>query len=239
MKKIVCITSGGMDSTVLLHYHVRGGDEVRALAIDYGQRHRVELQFARWQAESLNIPFEIVDLSSLAAVLPGSSQTSSSVPVPEGHYTAANMKATVVPNRNMILLAVAIGHAVAYKMDAVSYAAHSGDHAIYPDCRPEFADAMEKVAALCDYRPIAMLRPFIRMTKGDIVRLGHEELQVNFAETHSCYSGNPEQHCGKCGTCVERILAFREVGVADPTRYADTTFALEADAEFRRAQGIA
>lgn len=236
MKKVLVITSGGMDSAVLLHHHLRGGDQVRALAINYGQRHRIELLRAERQAAYNEVPFCVADLSNLGRLLPGSSQTSPNVAVPEGHYAADNMKATVVPNRNMILLSVAIGHAIASGADFVSYAAHSGDHAIYPDCRPEFASAMDAVAQLCDWRPISLLRPFIHMTKAEIVSLG-AELKVDFAATYSCYAGG-EQHCGRCGTCVERVLAFKEAGVPDPTIYADPNFAEEAQAEYLRAQNI-
>lgn len=224
--KIVVITSGGMDSTVLLHYLAQEGHELRALAVDYGQRHKCELECAHDQAESLGIPFMVARLDSLAELLPGSSLTSGSVPVPEGHYTADNMKATVVPNRNMILLSVAMGHAIAHKFEAVAYAAHAGDHAIYPDCREEFAVAMNAVAQLCDWSPLKLVRPFIHRTKADIVDLG-SKLHVDFSRTHSCYSGVPEVHCGRCGTCVERAEAFYLSAVPDPTNYADSEFALK------------
>src|SRR4051812_8114761 len=124
MKKVIVIISGGLDSTVLLYHHLAAGDKVRALAIDYGQRHAREIAFAMGNAERLNVPFQIVNLHDLGEILTGSSQTSKNIPVPEGHYAEENMKATVVPNRNMILLAVALGSAVANKFDGVSYAAH-------------------------------------------------------------------------------------------------------------------
>jgi 7-cyano-7-deazaguanine synthase len=223
MKKVLVITSGGLDSTVLLHHHIAIGDQVRALGVDYGQRHACELNCALSQANALEIPFTIARMASLAELLPGSSQTSESVAVPEGHYAADNMKATVVPNRNMILLALAMGHAIAHKFDFVSYAAHAGDHAIYPDCRPDFAEGMDKVAQLCDWRPLRLLRPFIKMSKTEIVKRG-DELKVDFARTYSCYAGKPGVHCGRCGTCVERAESFRDAGVPDPTNYADAEF---------------
>src|SRR6266567_8268550 len=139
MKKVVVLTSGGMDSTTLLYYHIKEGDAVRAIAFNYGQRHANELRFAKQNAETAKVPLEVVDMSFLAKLLPGSSQTDLNVPVPEGHYSEDSMKATVVPNRNMILLSIAVGHAIGMKMDFVSYAAHAGDHAVYPDCRPKFA----------------------------------------------------------------------------------------------------
>jgi 7-cyano-7-deazaguanine synthase len=128
------------------------------------------------------------------------------------------MRVTVVPNRNMILLAVAIGHAIASGADAVAYGAHAGDHAVYPDCRPAFAEAMAEAAGLCHYDPgVTLLRPFIDRTKADIVRLG-AALGVPFALTWSCYEGGV-RHCGRCGTCVERREAFTLAGVPDPTEY--------------------
>jgi 7-cyano-7-deazaguanine synthase len=127
------------------------------------------------------------------------------------------MKQTVVPNRNMIMLAVAIGHAVSLKFDSVAFGAHAGDHAIYPDCRPVFASAMDVVAQLCDWQAIRLLRPFIGYSKADIVRIGHE-LGVPMQLTWSCYKGG-DLHCGKCGTCVERREAFQLAGVSDLTQY--------------------
>lgn len=223
MQNTLVVLSGGLDSTVLLHHlcdlaERDGRGEIRAISVNYGQRHARELEWARWQCDLLDVPLMVVDLSVLREVLPGSSQTDSNVPVPEGHYAEESMKATVVPNRNMILLAVAVGHAIAYKLDAVAYGAHAGDHAIYPDCRPEFASAMQDAVALCDWRPISLLRPFISRTKAEIVGLGHG-LGVDYRFTWSCYKGG-EMHCGRCGTCVERREAFELSGVEDPTHYA-------------------
>lgn len=215
--KIVVVLSGGHDSSTLLQYHLEGGDEVRAISVNYGQRHYQELKYAKQACSSLAVPWTLCYLPSLAEILPGSSQTSDEVPVPHGKYDEESMKATVVPNRNMILLSLAIGHAVAHKFEAVSYAAHAGDHAIYPDCREEFVVAMEEAAKLCDWVPIRILRPFIRMSKAQIVALG-DKLGVDASRTYSCYEGG-EMHCGRCGTCVERILAFQEAGVFDPLPY--------------------
>jgi len=214
--KICALLSGGMDSTVMVAKLVAENHEVRTLGINYGQRHSKELGIAEAQAAMLGVPFTVVDFSNLGQLLPGNSLTSN-IDVPEGHYAEDNMKATVVPNRNMILLAVAIGHAIAHECTAVAYAAHGGDHAVYPDCRPEFADAMAGVAAVCDYQKIEMLRPFMETDKAGIAKLG-DSLGVNFARTWSCYKGG-DHHCGRCGTCVERREAFYLAGVADPTIY--------------------
>jgi 7-cyano-7-deazaguanine synthase len=217
--RVVAIVSGGLDSTVMMHALRQEGHEVKALSFDYGQKHKRELAFAREQASRAGAAWELGDLSALRALLAGrSSQMRDDVPVPEGHYAEEAMKATVVPNRNMVMLAVAIGHAVSLEYDAVAYAAHDGDHTIYPDCRAVFADAMQVAARLCDWREVRLLRPFIGATKADIVRRG-AELGVAFEGTWSCYKGE-ERHCGKCGTCVERIEAFALAGVADPTVYA-------------------
>jgi len=227
MKKVLVLTSGGIDSTTLLYHHVKGGDEVQAITFDYGQRHKKEIEFAQLNAVALGVPFTSVGASFLAAILSGSSQTDPLVPVPEGHYSEESMKATVVPNRNMILLSIAIGAAIAKKLDYVAYAAHAGDHAIYPDCRPEFAKAMGAVARKCDWRPITLLRPFVKMSKAWIIGHG-KELGVDYSKTWSCYAGG-SLHCGRCGTCVERILSFKEAKIEDPTTYQDPEFAKQYD----------
>lgn len=206
MSRVIVLLSGGMDSTVMLHHLHNTGHVVRGLTIDYGQRHAREMVCAKKQCSALNVQWEVIDLRSLSPWLGHNCLTEDSIPVPEGHYAAENMKATVVPNRNMLLLAVALSRCVAVDFDAVAYAAHAGDHTIYPDCRPEFAAAMEQAAALCDFKPRALLRPFVNWTKAEIARRGHE-LGVDFSNTWSCYRGG-EEPCGKCGTCVERIEAL-------------------------------
>ncbi|MBO94939.1 MAG: 7-cyano-7-deazaguanine synthase QueC [Opitutales bacterium] len=217
MKSII-VYSGGMDSTVLLYQLVAAGDEVKALTIHYGQRHEKEINCARALAKGLGVEHRVVDLSSLAELLGGSALTSLEVEVPEGHYAEENMKATVVPNRNMILLAVAAGWAISSQFDRVGYAAHAGDHAVYPDCRPEFADALDAAIQLADWREVRLDRPFLDLTKAEIVKLG-VDLGVPFDRTWSCYQGG-ELHCGRCGTCVERREAFHLAGIPDPTPYA-------------------
>jgi 7-cyano-7-deazaguanine synthase len=225
MKKVVVLLSGGMDSAVLLNQHLHDGDEVRAIGFDYGQRHECELEFAENYAAFKGVKFAIADIACMRELLPGSSQTDSKVEVPEGKYDEDSMKATVVPNRNMIMLSVAIGHAIAHKFDAVSYAAHGGDHAIYPDCRPEFAEAVNACAALCDWHKVELIRPFINISKADICKRGYE-LGVDFVNTWSCYKGE-DLHCGRCGTCVERREAFHLAGIADPTQYGPSSPTIE------------
>lgn len=215
--RTVAVFSGGLDSTVLLAELLAARDEVYALSVDYGQRHRIELEHAERIAKRFGVPWQIADLSSIAPLLAGSSQTSSDIAVPHGHYAEESMKLTVVPNRNMIMLAVAGGWAISLKADRVAYGAHSGDHTIYPDCRPEFAVAVNHALGLADWHRVELFCPFIELTKTQIVERG-AALGVDFAQTWSCYEGGG-LHCGKCGTCVERQEAFRLARVADPTLY--------------------
>lgn len=214
--KSVLLLSGGIDSSAALRVLKDEGHRIFALSLHYGQRHSKELEFAKRQADTLCEEHQTVDLSALQPLLAGSSQTSA-IEVPEGHYSAENMKLTVVPNRNMIMLSIAIGWAVSLKADQVCYAAHAGDHHIYPDCRPEFAEKMDAVAQICDWHPVRLYRPFIHFSKAEIVKKA-AALGVDFTQTWSCYKGL-EKHCGRCGTCVERQEAFALAKIKDPTIY--------------------
>jgi 7-cyano-7-deazaguanine synthase len=204
MTKAVCILSGGMDSTTLLYDMVKKY-KVEAISFDYGQKHFKELRYARKTCEKLGVKCVSVKIPN---ILGGNALTEDTIDVPEGHYADANMKTTVVPNRNSIFINLAIGYAISIGATVVGYGAHAGDHTIYPDCRPVFLEAMREVAKLCDYTPIEIYAPFINMTKGEVAVLG-KELGVDFDLTWSCYKGG-EEHCGKCGTCVERIEALKE-----------------------------
>lgn len=215
--KTVVTFSGGMDSTVLLYHLRKLGHQVLAISVDYGQRHRTELEYAERIVKPLGISHEVADLRAITRLLAGSSLTDGSIDLPLGHYAADSMKATVVPNRNMIMLAVSAGWAISQRADFVAYAAHAGDHAIYPDCRPEFAESMTKAIGLADWHRVELLRPFVTKTKTEIARLGHE-LGVPFEWTWSCYQGG-SMHCGACGTCIERREAFALAGLPDPTGY--------------------
>jgi 7-cyano-7-deazaguanine synthase len=218
----VVVASGGIDSTTLAYWLAAQGAALTLISYDYGQRHSVELDFAAAVARALRAPHHVVDLSDLGSVLTGSALTEEAVGVPDGHYTAASMRATVVPNRNAIMLDVAVGAAIAAGADAVAYGAHAGDHAIYPDCRAEFLDAYARMAAVgnAGFLPdgFQVLAPLMAMSKADIVAVA-DELAVPLADTWSCYRGG-RRHCGTCGTCVERREAFVLAGVPDPTRYA-------------------
>lgn len=221
MQKAVAIYSGGMDSTVLVYQLRSQGYDVMALSVDYGQRHRKELDSASAICRITGISHEVADLRGITHLLKGSSLTDSKIDVPDGHYAEESMKATVVPNRNMIMLSVAIGYAISLGAQFVAYGAHAGDHIIYPDCRPEFAAAINTAALLADWHQVELLRPFIRLTKAEIAKRG-AELNVPFELTWSCYKGG-ERHCGRCGTCVERAEAFNLTGLQDPTEYEDAS----------------
>lgn len=217
----VAIVSGGLDSTVLAHLLDRSGATLTLLSFDYGQRHRTELAYASQTARTLDAEHHVVDLTGLEKLLTGSALTDASVEVPDGHYTDEAMRATVVPNRNAIMLDIAVARAVAVGADAVAFGAHAGDHPIYPDCRPEFLRSFNSMVTTANEgftRPgFSVLAPFIGVTKADIVTLG-ARLGVPFLNTWSCYKGGAV-HCGTCGTCVERREAFEVAGVSDPTVY--------------------
>lgn len=223
MSLVVTTLSGGLDSVTLAHVLADEGHDLVCLSFDYGQRHAKEIGFARACAARLGADHHVVDLRSVGALLSGSALTDASVEVPEGHYTDASMAATVVPNRNAIMLSVAVGVAVARGASAVATAVHAGDHPIYPDCRPAFIDAVEHEARVANEGFIdpgfRVLAPFLSLPKDEIVRRG-AAAGVPFEQTWSCYVG-AEVHCGRCGTCVERREAFELAGVADPTTYAE------------------
>lgn len=215
-KKVVIIYSGGMDSYTVLHQARAEGFEVHAVSFNYGQRHSKELDYAKRVSEKYQIPHKIVDITSINQLIGGSSLTDS-IDVPEGHYEEESMKQTVVPNRNMILLSLAAGYAVSIDAEAVYFGAHSGDHAIYPDCRTAFVDAMNEVCKIANYTPIEVRAPFLASSKIDILRTGLA-LNLDYAETWTCYNGR-EKACGKCGACQERLEAFELNQACDPLEY--------------------
>lgn len=232
MSHAVVVFSGGMDSTVLAYYATGLHARVDLVSVDYGQRHRRELDFAARTAAELGSSHDVIDLSLFGRLLVGSALTDN-VEVPHGHYAADTMKTTVVPNRNALLISAVYAVAVARDATHVLAGVHAGDHHVYPDCRPEFIDAMATALRVGneDYADVILEAPFVSHTKTDVCRLGGR-LGVPFADTWSCYEGG-EIHCGRCGTCVERIEAFRDAGVTDPTTYGDADFAtsqLDADA---------
>ena len=203
--KTISIFSGGMDSATLVAYLMDREDEVKCLTFDYGQRHKKEIESAAELCKLWGLEHRVVDLSCIQPLICNSSQTGE-VDVPHGHYEEENMKLTVVPNRNMIMLSIAIGWAVNEGYERVAYGAHSGDHAIYPDCRTEFVSAMRTAASLCDWRAVTVFAPFLNLHKGEIAWIGIE-LDVPFNLTWTCYEGKDDP-CGQCGACQERREAF-------------------------------
>ncbi len=216
-KDSAIIVSGGMDSITLL-YEQR---ERIALGIsfDYGSNHNArEIPFAELHCKRLGIKHITVKLDFMHQYFK-SSLLDGADAIPEGHYADDNMKSTVVPFRNGIMLSIAAGIAESQGLSNVFMANHGGDHTIYPDCRPEFVSAINEATRLGTYANVTVSAPYTNITKGDIARRG-AALGIDYSETWSCYKGE-DKHCGKCGTCVERREALAEAGVEDTTEYED------------------
>lgn len=215
---VVVLCSGGMDSVTALYWAHHTHRAVVALSFDYGAKHNArEIPFAAEHAARLGVAHTVIPLPFINQLF-DSSLLASGGAIPDGHYEDVTMKQTVVPFRNAIMLSVATGLAESKGAAGLVIAAHGGDHAIYPDCREEFMQAMATTMRTGTYAAIRLLRPFIANTKADIARIG-AELQVDFSRTWSCYKGGA-LHCGRCGTCVERREAFALAGLSDPTEYA-------------------
>lgn len=215
MKNSAIIVSGGMDSITLLYDHK---DEIAlGISFDYGSNHNArEIPFAKMHCERLGIKHITINLDFMHQYFK-SSLLDGAEAIPEGHYADDNMKSTVVPFRNGIMLAIAIGIAESNNLDQVFIANHGGDHTIYPDCRPEFINAIDAAATAGTYNNVKVIAPYTKITKSDIARIG-KRLGIDYTETWSCYKGG-EVHCGKCGTCVERKEALAEAGIEDKTIY--------------------
>lgn len=215
MKNAILILSGGVDSVTMLYDYQ---DQIAlAVSFDYGSNHNArEIPFAKLHCERLGIAHMVIPLSFMAEHFK-SSLLEGSEAIPEGNYDDANMKSTVVPFRNGIMLSIAVGLAESRGLKHVMMANHGGDHAIYPDCRPEFVDAFSEAARTGTYEGVTLLSPYTNLTKADIVRRG-KALNIDYSETWSCYKGG-DKHCGLCGTCRERREAFAEAGVEDNTLY--------------------
>ena len=214
-KDSVIIYSGGLDSTTLL-YEER---ERVALAVtfDYGSNHAArEIACAKHHCALLGIEHLVIELGFMSRYFQ-SSLLSGAADIPDGNYDEANMKSTVVPFRNGIMLSIACGLAESRGLKRVLIANHGGDHAIYPDCRPTFVDAMNAAMQAGTYEGVQLAAPYTNISKADIVRRG-AQLGIDYGATYSCYRGG-EHHCGTCGTCTERREAFREAGIPDPTAY--------------------
>lgn len=217
MKDSVIIVSGGLDSITLLY---EKADEIAlGISFDYGQNHsKNEIPLAEYHCKLLEIPHITIPLKFMNEYF-NSSLLNGADAIPEGHYEDDNMKSTVVPFRNGIMLSIAAGIAESHELKHVLIANHGGDHAIYPDCRSEFIQAINQATQAGTYVNVSVEAPYTDVTKTEIVRRG-AALGINYSKTWSCYKGG-KKHCGKCGTCVERKEAFRDAGVPDPTEYLD------------------
>jgi 7-cyano-7-deazaguanine synthase len=219
--RAIAVVSGGMDSITLAHLLASEGYELNLVSVDYAQRHRKENTYADRCAKRLGASFDVADIAGLGRLLSGSSLTDKVVDVPHGHYAAESMAVTVVPNRNAIMLSIAYGVAVTRGASLVACAVHAGDHYVYPDCRPEFIEAFDRmqrraVEGFGD-PDLRLYAPFMHNTKAEIVDIG-AALDVPYEDTWSCYEGG-DLHCGLCGTCNERKEAFQLAGMPDPTEY--------------------
>ena len=215
MKDSIIILSGGMDSVTLLYDYQ---ERIQlAISFDYGSKHNSrEIPFAQLHCQRLGIEHIVISLEFMQRLF-HSSLLKGGEDIPEGHYADENMKSTVVPFRNGIMLAIAAGMAESRELKYVMMANHGGDHAIYPDCRPEFVDAMDSAIAAGTYVGVKLLAPYTNLTKTQIAQIG-EKIGIDYAETWSCYKGGAH-HCGKCGTCVERREALADAGIVDTTEY--------------------
>lgn len=220
MSRTLVLLSGGMDSVTALYWARQQHEVVGAVSFDYGSKHNEkEIAFAAWHCAQMQVKHDTVALPFVNDLF-ASDLLKSGGDIPDGHYEEQSMRRTVVPFRNGIMLAIACGIAESREADALVIAAHSGDHAIYPDCREPFMHSMATAMREGTYARIELLRPFVDKDKTAIAQLGHD-LGIDFAQTWSCYKGG-HIHCGTCGTCVERREAFLKAGLADPTAYETT-----------------
>ena len=209
-----------MDSVTALHWARAEHEVLAAISFDYGSKHNPrELPLAAEQSSKLGVHHKLVSLSFMNGLI-ASDLLQSGGEIPDGHYEELTMKQTVVPFRNAIMLSIAAGYAESLGAEGLVIAAHGGDHAIYPDCREEFMQAMAQAMRAGTYAGIRLLRPFIKISKAGIAALG-AGLGVDYSRTWSCYKGGA-RHCGRCGTCVERREAFILAGIPDPTDYENT-----------------
>ncbi len=214
-KDSLIVLSGGMDSVTMLYDYK---DRIAmALSCDYGSNHNArEIQFARLHCERLGIPHRVISLDFIVKNF-HSSLLSGAGDVPSGSYNDENMRSTVVPFRNGIMLSVAAGFAEDMGLRYIMLANHAGDHSIYPDCRPDFVKAMSEATKAGTYNGVEVFAPYTNISKTDIARRG-KTLGIDYAETWSCYRGG-EHHCGTCGTCIERREALHNAGITDTTVY--------------------
>jgi len=212
MSSVLVVYSGGLDSYTLLNKAMKKFDRIEAITFNYGQKHNKEIEYAKSNCAELNIKHEVVNLD-LENILAGSALVGD-IDIPEGNYDKEKMKQTIVPNRNMIMISVAASLVIKNDIEYLWYAAHSGDHEIYPDCRPEFIDKMAAVLEICDYHKIKFEAPFQNLSKNEIVATGLS-MGLDYSKTWTCYEGK-EKPCGKCSACLERALSFEANNTEDP-----------------------
>lgn len=225
--KAIAVLSGGLDSTAALYEALsRDIQVVAAVGFNYGQRHVKELEYAKRNADRMGIEYHVIDLTGLTKFLGVSSLIGNSdKDIPEGHYAEESMASTVVPNRNMIMLSIVTGMLPKYNASILITGVHGGDHFIYPDCRPVFFDCLiDTLAASLDNMEVKIFTPFMDSDKAAAAKRGVDAGMV-LSETWSCYKGGAI-HCGRCGTCVERLEAIEAAGLTDvdETVYEDREF---------------
>jgi 7-cyano-7-deazaguanine synthase len=217
-KHVVMALSGGLDSTVMLAHYLSNGYTVDTMTFTYGSKHNsYENEAAKKVCEYYNLQFNLCDLSNIIGTYFKSNLLKSGGAIPEGHYTDKSMETTVVPSRNIIFLSILSGFAWSVEASKVAIGIHAGDHAIYPDCRPDFYKAMDNAIYLGTDRRVEMEAPFVNIDKGDIFDIGMK-LNAPIHLTRTCYKDQPLA-CGKCGSCVERIEAAAKFGHIDPIEY--------------------
>jgi len=212
MNSVLVVYSGGLDSYTLLNQAIKKFDRVEAITFNYGQKHNKEIEYAKSNCAELNIKHEVVNLH-LENILAGSALVGD-IDIPEGNYDKEKMKQTIVPNRNMIMISVAASLAIKNDIKYLWYAAHSGDHEIYPDCRPEFIDRMAAVLEICDYHKIKFEAPFQNLSKSEIVEIGLG-MGLDYSKAWTCYEGK-DLPCNKCSACLERASSFKTNNMSDP-----------------------
>ena len=213
----IVVFSGGMDSTTLLHYVKNKGYNVYGISFYYGQRHDKELEFAEYWGTQICKDWKKVDISFMTELASNSALIDKNIAMPHEHYNHENQKITVVANRNMIMLSIAIAWAENLEINKVFFGPHGNDKAIYPDCRQEFVQALSKASKLGTYSQVEVLAPFVTIHKYEIAKIGCE-LGLDYTKTWTCYEGLAK-HCGKCATCQERKEAFQQANLKDPTEY--------------------
>ena len=212
MSSVLVVYSGGLDSYTLLNKAMKNFDRIEAITFNYGQKHNKEIEYAKSNCAELNIKHEVVNLD-LENILAGSALVGD-IDIPEGNYDKEKMKQTIVPNRNMIMISVAASLVIKNDIEYLWYAAHSGDHEIYPDCRPEFIDKMAAVLEICDYHKIKFEAPFQNFSKSEIVKTGLA-MGLDYSKAWTCYEGK-DFPCKKCSACLERAYSFEINNTKDP-----------------------